>query len=343
MSVINQYTSASLKEIEQDKLPVLEENDALLKLFPTVSEDTDELHWEQEDNYVGVQNARGVNGQPGMVSPVGAKHWKAEVGYYGDGDEITEDQITRARKLGTFGETQTINGLLGKRQDRLLQREVDRKRLMVSTLLTTGAYTAFSPSGALIHTDTYAFQTAAAAVAWVNLATARPLFDFRELKKKARGRSVRFDKSATAYMNLTTVNYLLGNTNAADLYGKRMDVGGTFNSLDDINKVFAANDLPQIEVYDETYFTDAAPTVPVLFIPDNSVVVVGKRSNGSSIGDICQTRNANNTDCAPGSYTLVTDSLNSTMNPVPRRIRIDRGWNGGMRIYHPSAVIRFAA
>ena len=42
---------------------------------------------------------------------------------------------------------------------------------------------------------------------------------------------------------------------------------------------------------------------------------------------------------APGSYTLITDSLMNNQNPVPRVVRMDRGWNGGIRVYYATSVV----
>jgi hypothetical protein len=334
-------TSAALKLVEQAKLPLLTKDDPTFALFPTVSEDTDELQWEQMDTFTGIQAARGLNGEPGRVKNVGFKRMKAEVGYYGDFAEIDELEITKRRKLGTFGDTATINDLIMFRQDYLLAREIDRLRLMVWTLLQTGAYSAFSLTGALIHTDTYAFQSVTAAVPWSNLALATPLADMRALKLRARGFSTYYDSRATMYVNLKQCNYLLNNTNAADLYGKRVEAGSTLNSLSDLNKILAANDCPKIEVYDEGYFPEGTtPGVDpqVQFLADGKAVVIGPRKSGAPVGDVCQVRNANNADGEPGSYTIVSDSLGNNVAPVPRKVRIDRGWNGGLRIYFPSSV-----
>ena len=331
-------TSAKLKEIEKAKLPLLTQDDVAFELFPMVTEDTVDLLWEQEDNYTGLQNVRGLNGQPGKVKPVGYKRFKAEPGFYGDYSELEEKEITERRKLGTFGETIDLNDVIMKRQDQLLARRLDRIRWMIWTLLTTGTFSVVNESGGIVHTDTYPLQTSTGSN-WSTFATATPLADFRAIKLLARGYSVKFDQSARAIMNLTTANYMLNNTNASDLFGKRMDVGATFNSVKDVNKVLAAQDLPQVEIYDETYFADSAPTVPVLFIPDRKVVVIGKRKNNAPIGDVCAVRNANNPEAGPGPYTKVTDSANASMDPVPRKVRVDDGWNGGLRLYYPSACI----
>lgn len=334
-------TAATLKAIEQAKLPLLTMDDPTFTLFPQVTEDTVDLLWEQEDNYVGLQNVRGLNGQPGKVKPVGYKRFKAEPGFYGDYSELQEKEVTERRKLGTFGEVIDLNDVIMKRHDQLLGRRIDRQRKLVWDLLQNGTFSVAHENGGIVHTDTYPLQTGSASD-WSVLTTATPLADLRALKLLARGYSVRFDKTATMYMNQTTANYLVNNQNANDLFGKRQEVGATFNSIEDVNKILAANDLPLIEVYDETYFTDAAPTTPVTFIADDKVVIVGKRKGNAPVGDVCAIRNANNPDCEPGPYTKVVDSSASSMNPVPRTIGVHDGWNGGIRLYYPSACIRLS-
>jgi len=330
-------TPAELKEIEKDKLAVLTADDPAFKIVPVVTEDVVDLQWEQEDNYTGLQNVRGLNGQPGRVTRVGAKRYKCEVGYYGDFEEIDEKEITERRKLGTFDESINIDDIVIRRQELLLQREIDRQRKIIWDLLTTGTFTSTNSSGNLVHTDSFPIQTATGSN-WSTLSSATPLLDIRAIKPLARGRSVRFDASATMHMNLTTLNYMLNNSNSADLGGKRVEMGATFNTLVDINKVMAAHDLPKIEVYDETWFTEGTTSVN-LFIPNRTVVVIGKRTNNAAIADLAQVRNAQNPNSEPGPYTLVTDSLSSSMNPVPRKVRVDRGWNGGVRLYFPSAIV----
>ncbi len=331
-------TAATLKLVAQDKLPLLTMDDAAFDLFPRTTEDVIELQWEIVGNVVGLQAVRGLNGQPGIVKPLGASRFKAEVGFYGDFQPIDEKALAERRKLGTFGDSLDLSDLIYMAQDQLLGREVDRIRLMIWNLLQNGVFSFTNAIGNVVHTDSYPLQTSVGSN-WSNLATATPLLDLRATKLLARGHSVRFDKTAKMYMNLTTVNYLLGNTNAADLFGKRQDIGATFNSVDEINKVLAANDLPQIEVYDDTYFTDTAPTVPVTFISDRKVIIVGKRKDNAPVGDICAVRNPGNANLEPGPYDFVVDSLQNSLNAIPRVIGVHRGWAGGIRLYYPSAVI----
>lgn len=331
-------TSATLKLVAQDKLSLLTRDDPAFELFPPTTEDVAELQWEIRGNVVGLQSVRGVNGQPGVVKPLGANRFKAEPGEYGDVWLLDEKAVKERRKLGTFGDAVDLTDLVYEGQDQLLAREIDRLRVMIWTLLQQGVFSFVNAIGNVVHTDAYPLQQAVGSN-WSNLAGATPLQDMRATKLLHRGHSVKFDRTATAYANTTTINYLLNNTNAADLYGKRQDVGATFNSLADINKIFSANDLPQFAEYDETYFTDAAPTVPVTFLTDRKVVIVGKRKDGSPVGDVCAIRNANNPKCEPGSYDYVADSLERGMAPVPRQISVHRGWSGGIRLYYPSACI----
>lgn len=333
--------SAALQEIEPSKIALLTEDDPTFTLFPIVEEDTDALLWEQQDAYTGLQNGRGLDGQPGRVPKVGAKAYKAEIGYYGDWDEVEETEFTKRRDLGTFGDPMSMEKILSKIQDNLLAREIDRFRYLVWTLLSTGSYSAQNKNGSTIHNDVYTPQTVNAAVAWATVATATPLADLRSVQLLSRGYSTKFDASATAWMNRTTANLLLANSNSniAEIGMKRLEVGATVNSIKDINTIFAAQDLPQIAIYDESWSTEGSPNSANLFIPNNKVVIIGKRKNGAKVGDICRTRNANNEDGKPGTYTIVTDSLNGGgMNPVPRRVRVDRGWNGGLRIYYPQSI-----
>src|SRR4051812_47131114 len=96
-------TSATLKLVAQDKLPLLTRDDAAFELFPMTTEDVVELQWEIRGNVVGLQNVRGLNGQPGVVKLIGMNRFKAEASQYGDAVVIDEKQITERRKLGTFG------------------------------------------------------------------------------------------------------------------------------------------------------------------------------------------------------------------------------------------------
>jgi hypothetical protein len=324
--------SARLMEIEQDLLPRLINDDPIFQLFPITTEDDDLLRWEQKDNFLGLQQVRGYNGQPPRVARVGAKGYLAQPGIYGEFVVIDEREITKRRRLGTFGEPIDISALVLEGQEQLLQRRIDRMRQILWTLVASGTFSVASANGVVMQTDTYPVQTASAAVTWATHATATPLVDLRAVKLKARGHSVSFGRKAQAFANSATVNDLLENTNASDIGGKRIANGATFNSLSDYNRVLLDNDLPQIVEYDEGYLDDSG--VFQLFVPNNKVAVVGMRGKGAPVGEYRQTRNASNPGAAPGPYMDVIES-----EKPPKEVEVHDGVNGGPVIFFPSAVV----
>lgn len=335
MSAYVYPTAIELKAIEQEKLPVLTMDDPLFSPgIMTIEEvDSDVLAWEQEDNYTGLQQLRGMNGQPGRVNKVGAKRYLMEPGVYGEFMTVDEKEITSRRPYGTFGGPINIDDLVARRQDQLLSRRIDRIRYIGWSLLAAGTFSVSNAEGIVEHTDTYTLQTYDAST-WATATTATPLLDFRTMQLKDRGKGCSFGGQAKAFMSRGTFNYMIANTNAADLYGKRTSGLATVMGLKDVNSVLAAEDLPEIVVYDKGYLDDNAAFQ--LFLPINKVVVIGYRPGGVRIMDYAMTRNANNPSGAPGSYTKVVDKGE---NEVPRTIDVHDGHNGGPRMYYPSAVV----
>ena len=325
--------SAELLLIEQDKMPVLTQDDPTFDLFPIIDRDTSEVIWEQEDIYTGLQQGRGLNGEPARVVAVGTNRFKMEAGAYGEFRHIDEKQLTERRRPGTWNEPVSIDDLVMKAQDQLLNRRIDRLRYNVWTLLTTGVLEVFAANSSLIYRAAYTFQTHTAAVNWATAATATPLADLRAVQLKAAGYSLDFGRGAVGYMNRVTANRLLGVTNVSDIGGKRVASGATFNTLEDYNSIFLDSDLPQLKIYDEGYYTDGK--VFTRFIPNDIVVVVGKRPPGQTVGEYQMVRNANNPDMAPGPYTRVFDRGD---DKVLRSIEVHDGHNGGLGFFYPTAV-----
>lgn len=327
-------TSAELQQVAQDKMPALMKNRPCFDIFPARSVDSHLLIWEQLDNFLGLQQVRGMDGEPSRVKKIGAKRYTMVPGVYGEFIDLDEQELTARRQYGTFGTPVDISDLVMLAQDQLLQRRLDRIEAIIWTLITTGTFSVSLPTGGVAHTDTYTLQTASRAVSWATVATATPLADFRAVQLLHRGHSVSFGKGARAFMNRGTFNTMISNTNAADLYGRRTAGLGTFNNLPQLNDLLAGDDLPQITIYDEGYLDDS--NTFQLFIPDGKVAIVGQRPAGQVIGEYRFTRNANNPNLAPGPYMKVVD-LGDVR--VPRRIDVHDGHNGGPVIYFPSAVV----
>jgi hypothetical protein len=325
-------TAAQLQAIEQEVMPTLLLEDPIFQDFPIVTVDENALEWEQRDNYIGLQQVRGMNGEPPRVGRIGAKRYLAPVGVYGEHIPIDEREITARRVLGTFDRLIDLTQIVAETQEQLLHRRIMRVRQIIWTLLSTGTFSVANGQGVVMHTDSYTMQTFSAAVAWATIATATPLSDFRAVKLLARGHGVDLGRRAKAYMNAATANALMKNTNASDLGGRRMAGGATFNSLADNNSIFLENDLPQVVVLDDGYYDESSTFQ--LFVPNNKVVVVGQRPMGSRLGEYRMTRNANNPGAAPGPYTTVVDEQDP-----PKKLEVHDGHNGGPVIFFPSAVV----
>lgn len=328
-------TNAELQLIRQVKEPVLLLGDPIFRELPVVNVDAAILSWEQMDDFVGLQGVRGIGGQPGRVAATGGKRFTVVPGYYGEFMTIDEVELTTRRPYGAFSGPVNIADLVAMRQDQLLNRRIDRWRYTGWTLLGTGTFSATTSDGQVVHTDTYSLQTFSAGTAWSTVATATPLANLRAIKLLGRGKGVSFGRQARLYLNQKTANDLLNNTNANDLGGKRVVAGNTLNSLDDINRILASDDLPQIVVYDEGYYDDTGTFQ--LFIADGKGVLVGQRGPGQPVGDMAATRNANNPNMEPGPYTKVVDNGDRA---VPRVIEVHDGANFAPRVYYPGSIVR---
>lgn len=328
-------TSTELQEIAQTKIPRLTADRPIFQILPTRNTDAYLVEWEQKDNYRGLQALRGLDGAPSHVAAVGGKRYIMRPGEYGEYLTITESELTTRRQWGSFNAPIDITELVMEKQDQLLGRRLDRIEYIGWQVLQ-GTFSISGRNG-VVHTDTYAVQTfdaAADSAAWSDPANSKPLQAFRKVQLLARGYSVNFGAAAIAYMNRATFNELIANTNDADLYGKRTAGLATVLSLSDINRILAGEDLPTIVVYDEGYIDDSGTFQ--LFIPNDRVIVVGKRPAGQVLGEYLYVRNANNPGLAPGAYMKVIDHGETR---VPRTIEIHDGHNGGPVIYFPSAVV----
>lgn len=326
-------SSVDLEQINQELVPRLESAREIFNIFPTRSVDSHLLEWEQKDNYTGLQQVRGLNGMPSRVKPVSGKRYLFNPGTYGEFLAIDERQLTVRRQWGGFSTGINITDLVREAQDKLLQRRLDRLETIGWTLLSTGTFSVADGTSTL-HTDAYTTQTFSAGVTWATAATATPLADLRAVQLKSRGYSVDFGARAKAYMNRSTLNAVLSNTNANDLGGRRLTGLVSINSLAQVNQLYAMDDLPTLVPYDRGYIDDTGTFQ--LYIPNNKVVVIGARTDNDPVGEYRFTRNANNADLGPGPYMRVIDRGEFV---IPRSIEVHDGHNGGPILYHPAAIV----
>ena len=321
----------TLEQIEQDLLPVLQPDDPIFGFFPIEEVEDDVLRWEQRDNFRGLQQIRGLNGDMPRVARIGAKGYLMEPGVYGEKQSIDERELTKRRKLGSFTDRIDVTDLMREIQDDLIGREFNRIRQILWTLATTGTFSVSNADGTVAQTDIFPLQTQTSATSWVAKTTATPLADLRQAKLLGRGHSVDFGSKATAYGNQLTVNNLLSNQNPSDLFGRRGPNGSTFNSLVGDNSILLENALPQVVAYDDGYYDDNG--VFRLFIPDNTMILFGVRPNNRPIGSYRKTYNANGD--RPGSFMTIKDTKGEDV----RHITLGRGHNGGPVCWFPSAFV----
>lgn len=327
-------TGAELKEIGQIKMPNLMQDRAIFDILPMVEVDQAFLMWEQMDNFVGLMQVRGYNGQPGRVKKTGANRYLVEPGVYGEFEYIDEKELTLRRQYGTFNQPIDVSDLTVIAQNKIRNRLIDRMEWIGWTLLATGTFSVPAPTGGIAHTDSFTLTQFTSAVPWATAATATPLADLRAVQLLSRGISVNLGGAAKAYANTVTVNKMLSNINNADLYGRRVTGLATANNLAGVNSLYTGDNLPTLVQYDNGYLDDLGVFHP--FIPDNTVIVVGQRPGGQNVGDFAMTRNATNPGMAPGIYSMIVD--NAADGP-PRSLQVHEGFNGGPRIYYPSSVV----
>jgi hypothetical protein len=359
-----QYTYPTVQELrmlDQEKTPKLTQDDLIFQYFPIVEQPVIDVRFTQRDNYTGLQGFRGVGGQPTRVRRVGAKSYLYEPGVYGEFITLEEKEIIERAAWANPNQYMSLDAMVTEAQDQLIQRRVDRIKWIMWTLLATGIFfvptqqaeaqnTGTGVQGGAGHGDMYAnvtaigqfgIQTFTASPTWATLATATPMADLRNFQLTAeRGRSVSFGRGTVAIMNRATFLNVVNNQNANDLGGQVRDPGGSkMISLDNVNEVLIAQDLPTIIVYDEGYIDDN--NTFQLWVPNNVVILIGARANGEPVGQYWLTRNANNDGMAPGVYQFVNDSgLVPNQKIVPRQIDVHDGHNGGPVLFYPSAIGR---
>jgi hypothetical protein len=343
-------TQTELQRIERILAPRMEADRLGLQLMPTRTVDSHLVSWEQLDNFYGLQQVRGLGGQPARVKKLGGRRYQMEPGVYGEFIDLDEVEITARRQYGTFNQLVDVTDLTMLAQQQLLQRRLDRVEYIIWALLIAKTFSVLGPSGSVLHSDSFTGHTTAASIGWATVGTATPLANFRSIQQLGPPRGVNFGGGAWAYMNRFTFNLMMANTNASDLGGRRLSGLRPVNNINDLNEILTGDDLPNIRIYDEGYLAVSAtgdenpPTNAnspygssgfTRFIPNNNVLVVGQRPAGQIIGEYRYTRNANNPGIAPGPYMKTIDRGE---NEVPRRIEVHDGHNGGPALFYPGAL-----
>jgi len=345
-------SAATMKEIDADLTVRSRANRLGFQLFPVEEETTFQVRWIQKDNYYGLMAMRGIDGAPPKVQRVGENSFVYEPGVYGENVVITERELLMRSVPNRPDIPIPVTDLVTEAQMQLTQRKDDRVEANVFSLLSTGTLSIPlpGPNGVIAYKDAYTFQTITASVPWATAATATPLLNFQQAQQLQIGHGVDFGAAATAYMNQFTANLLLNNANASDFGGRRNQFGATINDLAAFNNYFAGQNLPKIQVYDQGYQPNpiSGPiTTPssqfIKFIPDHTVIIVGRRPGNTPVGAFKQTLQAMQPGAAPspGAYSFIKDYARGINAPleVPPKLEVHEGFNGGLVMYYQNSVI----
>jgi hypothetical protein len=330
-------TYEEMMEVDQVLLARTTQDDPIFDLFPIRETEFAMVSWSQKDNYLGLMQIRGYNGEPPSVRRPGISRYIKQPSAFGEFTSVDELELTTRASGLNANIPIPVQDLVAECQEQLLTRQVNRMSWILWTLLINGVYTILDVKGAVVDKDAYTPQTYTRAVDWSSTTTATPLADFRAVQLLARGASTSFGGQAAAFMNQQTFNYLDSNTNANDLGGRRAAGLSTIEGLDEVNDVQRKNNLPMIRVWDDGYRDDAGAFHN--WIPDGKVVVVGQRRNNRMIGEMLLTRNVSNIDNSSRPYLKVVDKGAANDEAPPRRIDVHRGFNGGPAIEYPGSVV----
>jgi hypothetical protein len=310
----------------------------LLKLFPLVKRDETTLVFERQQVRVGQQHARGNDGPTGPVPKRGIDQFSVPASKYGDHYMITEGELIEKRAMGDIAKFMSTDKQTAAGVADLEDRYIARLHTNIANMLMNGTYTAADATGREMVREIYAIPQYTPNTLFDELGTATPLTYIRNLIPRLElGVSVNF-RSGVILCSRPTANLILNNSNAADMRGVRRDAGATINSIEDVNKLLAANDLPQIEVIDDGFYpgpvVSGRPTNFTRFLTNGKMVLLGARDDNQPIGEYRLTRAAQN-NSQPGEWYTVEDNRQQNSK---HHILLSMGHNGGPVPYYPEAI-----
>jgi hypothetical protein len=341
MSVTYVYqSSATIEKIAPELIVTAAMDDPVFDILPIHPINSSRLRWTIKDNYRGLMGLRGLGGSPVRATIVGTNIYETSPAAFGEFMDIDEIEMTN-RAAGVPANMEVpinVADLVSERQEQLTIRQVQRMKHLAYTLLLTGTVTVNLPDGAPGWNNAYTPQTLTVSPLWSSTTTAHPLADLRSLQPTyGFGTSGKFGNMAKMYMNTATANYLLANSLATDLGGKRLDFGQTVNFLPEVNRYLLTADLPQIVIHDDGYVDDAGTFH--LWIPTGKVIVVGARPADEQPGNFQITRNINNPDKGARPYAFIKDYTSGAIKTVPPRIEVHQGFNGGPVVQRASQIV----
>lgn len=307
-----------------------------------------EVQWDERDHDRGLTAAHAMGTDPKIDKRMGSTLRKYTPICFKESDLLKEDEILRARQLGTMAGTLDLSDEIARiARNRYVKTMARIEKLRWDCL--KGAI-AIDENGVKVN-ESFAIQTHNVTTVWDDLDDARPLHDLNTVKLLFRktGASA---QGAKMYMNQQTANLLLENNNPDDLKGfQNSNFTHLPYSVEEMNKILAARGLPDIVVYDNGYVDEDNTFQPYLAFGE--VIIVGNRPAGQSVGDFMSTPSLHNQiggQPAPGYFagievngvpsdqagSVSMSQLGLGKNP---KVEIFGGIYGGPRLIYPKSII----
>lgn len=344
MTTLEQQGALTLREI----MPLLIQQDAskkkLLQIFPLTPANEWKLVYERLQVGVGLQGGRGVGGELSPVPKRGIDQMAVDPGMFGDKYVITEDELNKLRDVGDLTKFSTYDKQVNWGTIDMKDRAIHRYCVNIANMLLNGVCRSTNAIGREVDVQVYNIPQYTPSTLFSDLASATPLRYLRDLIPALElGVSANF-RDGSMLMSRPTANLILNNSNAADLGGKRLAAGSTFNSIEDVNKILAANDLPTIETVDDGYYPgpvqSGRPSNFTRYFTNGKILLAGKRDDGAPLGEYRLCRAMQNAGGKGGEWYTVEDNTQR----APWNLILNMGHNGGAVPFYPEgfAVINAA-
>lgn len=348
MSLVLSFpTNAELNEVVQ-AFEVDPSQHIGASILPQAETMYQEVQWDERDADRGLTAPHVMGADPKVDIRQGSTKRRYTPIPFKETDLLKEDELLRARQLGTMAGTLDLSQEIARiARDRFNKTMARIEKLRWDTL---NGSISINENGVVVG-ESFPVQSYSSGDPWSDHAAATPLADFDAMKLMFRGTGASA-AGAKAYMNQATANNLLENQNAADIKGfQNQNYVQLPYSVEELNKIMGARGLPEIVVYDEGYINESGTFT--LFLPNNKVVVVGKRPAGQNVGDFMSTPSLHNNrggQPAPGYFSVieVNGAPSETVGNVSMgqlgmgknpKVEITGGIYGGTRLIYPRSVI----
>jgi hypothetical protein len=318
-------------------------------IMPFVEKEFQMVEWDEKDHEQGMTAVHTMGTEPRIAGRPGSKTHRYEPIPHKEEEVIKENEILKARALGTLGGVVNLDDYVMERFNAGVGKDWLRGEWEIWQALRGRLQ--INENGVVID-ETFPIQTFTATTHYDDLENATPLADRNAVKLLFRNTGATA-QGAKEYMNQTTLNLILENKNTEDIRGFNEGLRAITFDLAALNKMNTSRGLPEIVPYDEGWEDEDGNFH--LFIPDGESIIVGKRMQGQQVGDYLLTptlHRQKNGMPAPGFFAFVTVNgegnangsvavdlaeLGSAGNP---KIGVVHGMYGGPRLMYPRSVVK---